>query len=354
MRPIRIQDRHVGDEHPVLVIAEIGVNHDGSEARAIDLVHVAKRAGADAVKLQLFSADRLVEADTATAAYQQRACDADDQRELLRRLELPIESVRRVVGEARALGLVPLATPFSIEDVETIRALDLPAVKIASPDLINKPLLRRAASLGVPVILSTGACTHEEIVAAIDWMDPFDVARIVLHCVSNYPTAAVDANLSWIQTLRESLGVAVGFSDHCESVLSGALATAAGACVVEKHLTYDCTAAGPDHAASFDEAEFAEYVRLIRLAERMRGGGERRVLDVEKDVRTLSRQSLIAGRSIRSGERISWDDLATRRPADGMSPVRADEIVGQIATCAIAAGTRLQPEMFARETRKAV
>ncbi len=271
---LRIGAREVGPGCPTFTIAEIGVNHDGDVGLALHLVRAAAAAGADAIKLQLFRADRLVDASAGCCEYQ----NADSQMELLRRYELTTEEVGDVVDAARAAGLVPLATPFSVQDVAVCRELAFPAVKIASPDLVNRPLLREAAKLGVPMLISTGASDEQEIVDTEAWLEGMAVPHVLLHCVSSYPTAMDEARLDWIGRLAEISVWPVGYSDHTTSPLAGALAVAAGACVLEKHLTHDRDAEGPDHAASFEPHELNYYIHQVRVAERMTGVGPRRVL----------------------------------------------------------------------------
>ncbi len=326
---LKIQDRRVAPGQPVLVIAEIGVNHDGSLARALELVDIAAACGADAVKLQLFSADRLMSAQSAFAAYQQDRCDAATPAEMLRRYELPPLEVAQVVSAIVAKGMVPLATPFSIEDVRTIRHLSLPAIKIASPDLVNRPLLEAAAQLNRPMLVSTGAATMDEVAMAAGWLFDMRVPFALLHCVSSYPTPPDRLHLSWIGELAEAFAVPVGYSDHSTETLSGALAVAAGACVIERHLTYDKSADGPDHAASSDPDEFAQYVRLIRQAERMRGSGPKRVLDIEQDVRRVSRQSLFLARDVAPGDVLDEQSLLVQRPGIGIPAAAMPLAIGR-------------------------
>jgi sialic acid synthase SpsE len=230
------------------------------------------------------------------AEYQKRSLPQDSPIEMLRRYEMNEGQVRQIVEEIRRTKLMPLATPFSAQDVDVIESLDLPAIKIASPDVVNWPLLRRAASTGLPMLVSTGAANLNEISSSVAWLRGWGARFALLHCISSYPTPADSANLCWIGQLAERFSVPVGFSDHTKEVVAGALAVAAGAAILEKHLTYDCRAAGPDHASSLDPGHFASYVQLVRVAERMRGAGGKRVLDIERDVRTVSRQSLVAAR----------------------------------------------------------
>ena len=346
MKSLRINNRAIGDGEPALVIAEIGVNHDGSLARAAQLVELAADVGADAVKFQIFCADRLVHPTAGFARYQSDRCDEADPAQMLRRYELHPLEVARLVTIARQRNLIPLATPFSIDDVEVIEHLHLPAVKIASPDLVNRPLLERVARLGRPMLVSTGAATTGEVDRCVAWLREWRAPFALLHCVSAYPTPAGDANLSWIGELRARFDVPVGYSDHTTEVTSGALAVAAGACAIERHLTYDKAAAGPDHGASSDGLEFAEYVRLVRLAQRMRGTGGKRVLPIEHDVRTVSRQSLVLGCDVGAGQTIGESHLIVQRPGTGVPAADVTRVIGRRARRPLARGTLLQWDML--------
>jgi sialic acid synthase SpsE len=341
MTNLTIDSRLISPTSPTFVIAEIGVNHDGSLDRALELVEHARAAGADAVKLQLFRARTLMHASSAFAGYQVERCAEATPAEMLQRYELSADDARTVVRAIRDAGMVPVATPFSLDDVELVRELDLAAVKIASPDLVNRPLLGRVAQLGRPMLISTGASTLEEIEATVGWMGSWGGAFALLHCVSSYPTPPCEANLCWIGELAARFGVPVGHSDHTTDVMAGPLAVAAGATVIEKHLTYDRHAQGPDHAASFDPGEFADYVRLIRRAEHMRGAPGRRVLAVEEDVRKVSRQSLVLKRALRPGDRVTEADLTTQRPGTGIPAADVTRVVGQKITRPTPAGTML-------------
>lgn len=329
----------------VLVIAEIGVNHDGSRDRAVELVRAAASAGADAVKFQVFTAERLMHPSARFAGYQQSRVDAADPIAMLRQYELADDALKQLAAEARRCGLVPIATPFSPEDLPRVVAMGCDAIKIASPDLVNRLLLTRACDAGLPLIVSTGAATAQEIDASLAWLTHRTGELVALHCVSSYPTPLDETNLTWIGVIARD-GVVAGYSDHTDHLLAGAFAVVAGARVVEKHLTYDTHASGPDHSASFDPEQFADYVRHIRLAERMLGSGDRRVLDCEHDVRSVSRQSLVTLRALAKGEPIALSDLTTQRPADGIGASELDRVVGARVLCDLPAGTMLKPEML--------
>jgi N-acetylneuraminate synthase/N,N'-diacetyllegionaminate synthase len=281
------------------------------------------------------------------AGYQRdRVTDADPAA-MLRRYELTPEQVAIVVAEIRSCGLLPLATPFSPNDVPVLGRLGLPAVKIASPDLVNRPLLEAVAQLGVPVLASTGAATVDEISRSCGWLRKWRVPFALLHCISSYPVTDADANLCWIEELAERFGVPVGYSDHATDELAGTLAVAAGATVVEKHLTYDRNADGPDHAASADPEQFARYVSLIRRAEVLRGQPGKRVLPGEEDVRRVSRQSLVAARDLAAGQLIGGSDITVQRPGTGIPAADVTRAVGKRAAGAIRRGTLLTWDMLA-------
>ena len=338
---MKIANRNISIEHPTFVIAEIGVNHDGSVERAITLVKDAAVAGADAVKLQMFKAERLMHRTAAFADYQRSRVDAADPIAMLKQYELSDAALGEIAAECRRQNIALIATPFSPNDVPAV-GQTADAIKIASPDLINRALLSRAIETGLPMIVSTGAASTNEIADAMTWLDENGADYAMLHCVSSYPTPAIDAQLSWIGQIARD-GVLVGYSDHTTEPIAGALAVAAGACIIEKHLTYDTKAAGPDHSASFDAEQLTRYVAMIRLADQMRGSGKRRVLECEKDVRKVSRQSLVLVSDVRPGELISRDHLTTQRPGTGISAVEWERVIGRAARRPLRAGEMLDP-----------
>jgi len=343
---MNIGNRIVGAQSPVLVIAEIGVNHDGSLSRALQLVKIAKQCGADAVKLQVFRAEQLMHESSQFASYQKKSVKDADPVAMLKRYELSERDLKTIVEAIHAAGMIASATPFSPEDVSTIERLDIDVVKIASPDAVNRLLLERVSKIWRPMIVSTGAASLDEIRMCCDWLDGWDATYALLHCVSSYPTPAEMTNLCWINELQQQFGVTIGFSDHSSEVVSGALAVAAGAAIVERHLTYSHAADGPDHAASSDPGEFSHYVRLIRQAERMVGTPGKRVLPIEQDVRTVSRQSLVVRRDLAAGQVISFDDLTVQRPGTGIPAAMIDSAVGKKLARPLKAGSMLQWDMF--------
>lgn len=318
------------DPRSVFVIAEAGVNHDGSLDKALRLVDAAVAAGADAVKFQLFRADELAAAAAPAAEYQRRAAAAG-QREMLRALELSDAAFARIRAHCRDARIEFLATPFSPADVDRLDALDVRRIKIASTDLDNLPLLRRAAAAARPLLVSCGAATADEIARAVDWLRQLAAAErtTLLHCVSAYPTPLDAANLRAIAALRDAFALPVGFSDHTRGIRTGAWAVAAGACVLEKHLTLDCGDPGPDHAFSLEPDQLRDYVDAVRDAQAALGSGTLGFTPIEADVRRTARKSIVAARDLPAGTILDHSMLAIRRPAGGLPPCDLDALIGR-------------------------
>jgi sialic acid synthase SpsE len=344
-KTIHIGDRAIGPGRPAFVIAELGVNHDGDIHKALELVRIAAACGADAIKLQVFRATSLMHPSAGFAQYQRDRVPDADPIDMLRRYELSREDIRQIVRAAHEQKLIPLATPFSPGDVDVLAALRLPAVKIASPDLVNGLLLAEAVQLGKPLLLSTGAATMDEVRRTVGWMNDWSAPFALMHCVSSYPVAQGDSQLGWITELDRAFDCPVGYSDHTTHTQAGALAVMAGATILEKHLTYNREARGPDHSASADPAQFERYIKHVREAEQLRGSAGKRVLDCERDVRNVSRQSLVFRRTLAAGDRILPTDLTTQRPGTGVSAARWRDVIGRRVTHAVAAGSMLHLEM---------
>lgn len=345
---------------PPYIIAEIGVNHDGSVDRALELVDAAHHAGADAIKLQLFETDRLMSRASRLAEYQTGAGEVDPF-SMLRRLELSIDEMDPIVSRARELGLHAIVTVFSMELVPIAERLPWDAYKSASPDIINTPLLEAMARTGKPMIVSTGASTLEEVARAVNWLQPICNNGLgLLQCVSSYPTPREDSSLRAIETLiHEFPGCIVGYSDHTRDVDTGGIAAILGASILEKHLTYDRGATGPDHAASLDPAQFAAYVSIasqaadasattrsvhVRDTTDVRlGDPHKAVLACEHDVRAVSRQSLVAARDLPAHHTITREDLTIKRPGTGIEPWRIAEVVGSQTARPVASDMPIVP-----------
>jgi sialic acid synthase SpsE/CMP-N-acetylneuraminic acid synthetase len=310
----------------VYVIAELGVNHDGSVDRALELTRAATHAGADAVKLQLFDAATLLSAEAELAGYQRAS--ATDPLAMLDALQLDVDAMRRVRSLAHELGIGFIVSCFSIDLIESLRMLDPDAIKIASPDCVNLPLIDVVASLDKPLIVSVGAAESSELGP----MKARLLGRpaVIMHCVSAYPVPDDQADIARVKQVAWPF--VPGYSDHTTQLASGMVAAACGATVLEKHLTYDRTAPGPDHAASCDPSQFARYVEMARLGIALSGGdgeGNRRVLPCEADVRRVSRQSLCAVRDLPSGHVIRRSDITVKRPGTGIPARRLDAVMGR-------------------------
>lgn len=349
---MRIRDRQIGSGHAPYIIAELGVNHDGSVERAIELARQARETGADAIKLQLFRTDLLMSRAAKLAAYQKAAGETDPI-SMLRRLELSPEQMQPVLAEARRIGIDAIVTVFSVELVAEAERIARPhggwdAYKTASPDIIHRPLLEALAATGRPMIVSTGASTMDEVIRAAEWLrTPRQEQRLaMLQCVSSYPTPDEAAALEGIGALRGALpDVPIGYSDHTASEVMGASAVAAGACILEKHFTYDRGARGPDHAASLDLAGMSRYIANVRAAFEQRrycsahgtAAGAKAVQDRERDVRTVSRQSVVAVRALPAGHRMKREDVTFKRPGTGVPPFAVDDVVGSALVRAVGA-----------------
>lgn len=347
---VTIGDRHIGPGRPVYIVAEAGVNHDGDADTAHRLIEAARQAGADAVKFQVFCADELVSASAPTCAYQREGPGApDNQREMLRRLELSRTTFVELQRHAAESGIDFLATPFGLPELRfCVDELKVPALKIASTDLINVPLLSATAQSNLPTILSTGAGTLEEVDAAVAVMRRHGVPQrlILLHCVSAYPTPLESARLRCIAALARRFELPTGFSDHTRETLTGALAVAAGAVVLEKHLTLDRNAAGPDHGFSLEPNQLSEYVTGVRQAERTLGDGQIGFREEEAEVRALARGRLVACRTIPAGATLDAKAIVVQRPGDGIDPSHWDKVIGRIAGVDIPASTPLAWSML--------
>ncbi|MBU0719524.1 MAG: N-acetylneuraminate synthase family protein [Planctomycetes bacterium] len=338
----------IGDGRRTFVIAEAGVNHNGCVETALRMVDEAASAGADAVKFQMFRAAELVTGAAPPAAYQRGFGHAESQRAMLAKLELPASSFQTIRKHCDERGILFLATPFGRTELDMLLAVDPPAIKIASTDLVDHQLLRAAAATGLPVILSTGAATEAEIRQAVEWLRELGAGPrlILLHCVSCYPTPIEALNLRAVRTLGRLFGVPVGLSDHTTSVQVGAWAVAAGAGVLEKHFTLDRAACGPDHAMSLEPMALAEYVRNVRALEAALGSGRLGAAEIEADVREAARKSIVSAATIPAGTVLSAEELTLRRPGSGIAPGDWDRVIGRRAAVDIPGDTTLTWDML--------
>ena len=345
---VRIGEREITPESPTYIIAEAGVNHDGDLNTAKALIEAAHEVGADAIKFQCFVADRLVDIHTPQCAYQQTNAPDASQHAMLKRLELSIDDFAALKAHARHVGIEFFATPFGLVELSGLVGLGVRMLKIASPDIVNVPLLDAAAASGLPVILSTGAADETEVDAAVARFDRVGAhdRLILLHCVSSYPTPLSGARLRCINTLRNRHQIPAGFSDHTVEIETAALAVAAGAVVLEKHLTLNRTCSGPDHFFSLEPGDFGRYVAAARSAHAALGEGDLVATPDQREVQMLARGSIVAARAIPAGTCLSPEWLAVRRPGTGMSPLLWDSVIGRTTRTGIPAGTALSPEML--------
>lgn len=326
----------------VLIIAEAGVNHNGSLAHARELVEIAAEAGADLVKFQSFRADALVTTEARKADYQKRTTGAaESQYEMLRRLELSQDDHLALVEACRAARIGFFSTGFDLDSIDMLVGLGADRIKVPSGEITNLPYLRHVAATGLPVILSTGMAEMDEVRDAVAALEAGGVARdrlTILHCNTEYPTPMSDVNLRAMAAMGEAFGTAYGYSDHTAGIEVAIAAVALGATVIEKHFTLSRDLPGPDHAASLEPNELFAMVRAIRNIEQaMAGDGIKRPSPSEARNRPIARRSIVAAQAIAAGEAFSADNLAVKRPATGLSPMRWDEVIGRPASRAFAA-----------------
>ena len=333
-----------GNYMSVLIIAEAGVNHNGSLARAKKMALAAKTAGADIVKYQTAVPELVVSKFAEKAEYQKAQTGAgESQLEMVRRIHFGFDGHRELKAYCEEIGIEYLSTPFDLDSIDFLASLELPVYKIPSGEITNLPYLERIAALKKPVILSTGMSTLAEIEDAMSVLEDGGVEDItLLHCNTEYPTPFADANLRAMQDLASHFGCAVGYSDHTLGWEADIAAVALGACVIEKHFTLDKTLEGPDHKASLDPAELAAMVRAVRNTEQALGDGRKHVTSSEAKNKAIARKSIVARRAIAAGEAFTEENLTTKRPGDGVSPMRWHEVLGQTAKRAFSEDEKIE------------
>lgn len=345
--PLRIGARLVGPDQPCFVIAEAGINHNGSVDLALKLVDAARGAEADAVKFQLFRVEEQVSAGAMTAEYQQRGTGATNMREMARRYDLPWEAHRIIVEHCRRVGITYMLSCFDPAAVDFALELGCECIKVGSGEITNYPLLAHIARTGVPILLSTGMSTLEEVAGAVDHIrESGGEALALFHCVSSYPTHPGAVNLRAMQTLERAFRVPVGFSDHTVGSEVAVAAVALGACIVEKHFTTDKMLPGPDHAMSLDAREFSDFVAAIRNSEAALGDGRKQPSVDEFATRIAARRSLVSVRAIKAGERLGEDMVTLKRPATGIDPRLWHTVRGRVAAMDIPGDVPITWEML--------
>lgn len=350
---IEVAGVKIGPHEPCYIIAEAGVNHNGSLEIAKKLVDAAKDAGADAVKFQAFRSDKLVTRDADRAAYQEKNIGGEEtQYEMLKRLELPYDDFKELKSYCDERGILFLSTPHTEDAIDFLDPL-MPVFKIGSPDLTNHPLLKAAARKGKLLILATGMATLAEVKEAIAIVEAEGNKDIILlHCTSNYPCPRDEVNLRAMQNMRE-LGFPVGYSDHTLGIDIALMAAKLGAVIIEKHFTLDKDMEGPDHVASLDPAELKELVRRLKArdypepSEEVLGNPEKRPNRSELTIMKHARKSIVAATDIKEGELFTEANLAIKRPGTGISPGRYGSLLGKRAKRAMKADELLKEEDIA-------
>jgi N,N'-diacetyllegionaminate synthase len=318
-----------------LIIAEAGVNHNGDIERAKKLIDVAAEAGADLVKFQTFSGDRLATSIAKQAEYQiQNAEEIIPQRTMLQKLELDENMHEVLIQHCEDRGIGFFSTGFDIESVNLLIKLGQKRFKIPSGEITNLPLLRHIGKQKKEVILSTGMATFLEIKNAIEALEHAGTPRdsiTVLHCTTSYPAPLVDVNLKAMQKISEKFDVAVGYSDHTIGLETAIAAVALGAKVIEKHFTLDRKLPGPDHKASLEPEELKQMISFIRNIEILLGDGEKKLMPSEVGNVNIARKSIVASKTVVKGEIFSENNITTKRPGNGISPMKWDSVIGSKA-----------------------
>ena len=317
----------------ILIIAEAGVNHNGSLERAKEMALAAKKAGADIVKYQTAVPEQVVSRFAEKADYQKQQTGSEEsQLEMIKKIHFGFEEHRQLKEYCDEIGIRYLSTPFDLDSIDFLATLDMSVWKIPSGEITNLPYLEKVAALKKPLILSTGMSMLSEIEDALAVLEENGCEDVtLLHCNTEYPTPMEDVNLLAMRDLEEQFALPVGFSDHTLGIEADIAAAALGACVIEKHFTLDKTLEGPDHQASLEPDELEAMVRAIRNIEKALGTGEKHVTPSEAKNRPIARKSIVAKRAIKKGEVFTAENLTTKRPGDGISPMRWYEVLGRHA-----------------------
>jgi len=317
------------------IIAEAGVNHNGSIELAFKLIDAAKDAGVDAVKFQSFKADKLVSSKADKAEYQKKTTSASEsQYEMIKKLELSVDDHKKLIAYCNKIDIQFLSSPFDLESIDLLNELGLEIFKIPSGEITNLPYLRKIGKLNKNIILSTGMADLGEIEDALDVFISNGTMKeniTVLQCNTEYPTPYEDVNLKAMITIKNAFGVSVGFSDHTPGIEIPIAAVALGAEVIEKHFTLDKKMDGPDHKASLEPTELKQMVSAIRNIEKALGSGLKKPSNSELKNKPIARKSLVAIKDIKNGEIFTEENIGIKRPGNGISPMRWEEVIGNTA-----------------------
>ena len=316
----------------VIIIAEAGVNHNGSIKLAKRLIDSAKNAGADFVKFQTFKAEKLVTKNADKAQYQKDLTDSDQsQFQMIKKLELDLGAHKELINYCKQKNIEFLSTAFDHDSINLLNSLKIPFFKIPSGEITNLPYLRHIAQLGKPIIMSTGMSTLDEVGDALSVLIKSGMQKnkiTIMHCNTEYPTPMIDVNLKAMLTIKNKFGVRVGYSDHTLGIEIPSAAVALGGEIIEKHLTLSRNMSGPDHAASLEPHEFEAMVKAIRNIERAMGNGIKCPSESEVKNIGIVRKSIIANLKIKKGETLTESNLTIKRPGSGISPMKWDQLIG--------------------------
>lgn len=314
------------------IIAEAGVNHNGSFDIALKMADAAKKAGADCIKFQTFSSEKLVSQYAEKADYQKETTGDGTQADMLRKLELPYQNFVQLKEYCDEIGICFLSTPFDLDSIAFLNTIDMPFWKIPSGEVTNFPYLVAIAKTLRPVVMSTGMCTLSEVREAAEVLKSHGTGKLtLLQCNTEYPTPYADVNLRSMITLKEEFGVDVGYSDHTTGIEIPIAAAALGATIIEKHFTLNRHMEGPDHKASLEPGELERMVHSIRNVEASLGTGVKVPSESEKKNKPIARKSIVALRPISKGEVFSEKNISTKRPGNGLSPMYWEKVLGTAA-----------------------
>ena len=314
----------------VFVIAEAGVNHNGSVILAKEMVDIAVAAGCDAVKFQTFKSENVVTKHTAMATYQKENLGtAQTQLEMIKELELSYSDFIELKNYCAEKKILFLSTPFDLDSIDFLAFLDMPILKVPSGEITNLPYLKKINSYGKRVILSTGMSDLDEIQVAINTLTSCEIS--LLHCTTEYPCPYEEVNLNALKTMKKKFNLMVGYSDHTEGIEISVAAVAMGASIIEKHFTLDKNMPGPDHKASLEPDELKALVKAIRNVEAALGDGIKIPTPSESKNKNIARKSIVAKRYIKKGEIFTEENLTTKRPGNGLSPMQWDKVIGSVA-----------------------
>lgn len=319
----------------IYIIAEAGVNHNGSLEIAKKMVDAAGKAGADAIKFQTFKAENIVTQNASRAEYQVKNTGEDaSQYSMLKKLELSYDDFRELKAYCDDSGIEFLSTPFDLESIDFLQELGIRFLKIPSGEITNFPYLRKIGQTGMPVIMSTGMSTLEEVGEAIRVLREYGSNEIsLLHCTTEYPAPLDSVNLRAMQTMAEAFNLPVGYSDHTSGIAVSVAAVAMGAVIIEKHFTLDRNMEGPDHKASLEPDELKAMVQSIRDVEMAMGTGEKTPAESECANADVARKSIVAKACIKAGELLKEDNITVKRPGTGISPMKWNSVLGKTAPC---------------------